>query len=96
MKIFTSILIEKRLKNENIFCDLKLEEIENIQKYFLNDRKYANQKKIKRLDLGKQYFKFYNFILSKYKINNEIKSFIVNRLLISSFQFNIKNLKEFL
>ena len=91
----TSILIEKRLKNENIFCDLKLEEIEKIQKYFLNDRKYANQKKIKRLDLGKQYFKFYNFILSKYKINNEIKSFIVNRLLISSFQFNIKNLKEF-
>lgn len=88
------LIIEKRLKKEKIHFKIEKDEIFKIQEYFLNSRKNADKKGVNRLNLSKIYFKFYEFILKKYNIDKEFNIFFLNRILISSFRFNIKNPRE--
>ena len=84
-------IIKNRLKKEKIFFKIKTGEIFKIQRYFSDSRKVADKKNIDRLKLSKIYFRFYEFILTKYKIDKEFNFFFINRILISSFKFNLMN-----
>ncbi|MBF91352.1 MAG: hypothetical protein CMP34_00935 [Rickettsiales bacterium] len=84
-------IIKNRLKKEKIFFKIKTGEIFKIQEYFSDSRKVADKKNIDRLKLSKIYFRFYEFILTKYKIDKEFNFFFINRILISSFKFNLMN-----